>query len=598
MKSVLCNRQGFALVTTLGTLSILMALLSSYYILNMVEIGTSQSSTDSTTGFYVAEAGLNLRAEEIRQTFLGFNRPTGTSPEENGACSGTNQGSGDFVCKSYDLAGRTATTYVVEEAGNPQIITIPPGELYQNLNAQEYRYTAYSVAKNSKGKTEAILALRFKSRLVPLFQFAAFYNKDLEILPGPTMTLAGPVHTNGDLYLDAGNSLDILGQVTTAGDLYRGRKNSNTCNGHPVRVIDPVNLRELPSCSGGRTQIDESALGPWNGMIQTGVDVVTVPTVDSFDPTPGKLYWDKADLRVVLKLDAAENALAIEVRNADNSVAVADLPGLGGDCAAAVDTTYISEDGAANSFYNNREGKDIRMLEVNLQKLFNCIHNNSLLGAGKGLDDTSEGGLVFYFTVEGPNSNTINNYGVRLKNGGELKATTPGAPAIQGLTVVTNQAIYIQGDYNKTNKKPAAILADSLNVLSNNWDDSKDTLSVNSRVATETTINAAFLAGTDITGGVEGSGGQDKGSYNGGLENYPRFHEKWTGVALHYRGSFVSLGTPQHVNGAWKYGNPQYKAPIRDWGYDTDFNDASNLPPLSPRFVYLRQELFVREFDQ
>ena len=30
---------------------------------------------------------------------------------------------------------------------------------------------------------------------------------------------------------------------------------------------------------------------------------------------------------------------------------------------------------------------------------------------------------------------------------------------------------------------------------------------------------------------------------------------------------------------------------------DTDFNDAANLPPLSPRFVYLRQTLFQREFE-
>jgi len=65
---------------------------------------------------------------------------------------------------------------------------------------------------------------------------------------------------------------------------------------------------------------------------------------------------------------------------------------------------------------------------------------------------------------------------------------------------------------------------------------------------------------------------------------------------LTYRGSFVSLNTPQHVDGAWVYGGMQYQAPNRDWSYDTDFNDASNLPPLSPRFVYLKQELFARQF--
>ncbi|MBL9189740.1 MAG: hypothetical protein JNK23_19825 [Opitutaceae bacterium] len=34
---------------------------------------------------------------------------------------------------------------------------------------------------------------------VPLFQFAVFYNMDMEIWPGADMTLAGPVHCNGEL---------------------------------------------------------------------------------------------------------------------------------------------------------------------------------------------------------------------------------------------------------------------------------------------------------------------------------------------------------------------------------------------------------------
>ena len=168
---------------------------------------------------------------------------------------------------------------------------------------------------------------------------------------------------------------------------------------------------------------------------------------------------------------------------------------------------------------------------------------------------------------------------------------------MQGLTVVSDQAIYVQGDYNAVNKKPAAFLGDSLNVLSNDWDDALSSLSLANRVASSTTINAAVLAGTDSTGEVEGSGGQSLGSYNGGLENYPRLHESWTGRTLTFRGSFVSLNNPRHVDGAWVNGAPQYSARNREWSYVSDFNDASKLPPLSPRFVYLRQELFVRRFE-
>src|SRR5699024_79006 len=84
--------------------------------------------------------------------------------------------------------------------------------------------------------------------------------------------------------------------------------------------------------------------------------------------------------------------------------------------------------------------------------------------------------------------------------------------------------------------------------------------------------------------------------YNGGLENYPRFNEKWTDKTLHYRGSFTSLGRPQHVQGKWSGTGGYYNPPIRDWDYDTRFNNVEDLPPMTPRASYLVQERFSRDF--
>jgi hypothetical protein len=116
------------------------------------------------------------------------------------------------------------------------------------------------------------------------------------------------------------------------------------------------------------------------------------------------------------------------------------------------------------------------------------------------------------------------------------------------------------------------------------------------RNAVTSWINAAFLGGVDTTpAGFPGAS-----FYNGGLENYPRFHENWSGQDLNYQGSFVSLGEPQHVNGAWcgTGGAPCdiYNPPNRNWNFDPAFNDAANLPPLTPRFVYVQQVLFTEDF--
>ncbi len=305
----------------------------------------------------------------------------------------------------------------------------------------------------------------------------------------------------------------------------------------------------------------------------------------------------------------------------------------------------IQDPSTGVSFYNRRDNREIDLLQINLESL--TIWNsqgfymdgttltsaNELLFAratantsapagsfqrlGFAGSDTSSNGLVFHATVVAtdatPNPATSANsspYGVALIKGRQLPGLAEISPSDDptGLTFVSDQAVYLQGDYNNLNWQPASILADSLNILSNTCLDSNDRIvkvnrnnnrddtncgaspSVNGNDATETTVNTAFLAGTDIT---------DGGAYNGGLENYPRLHEDWGGINLNYLGSFVSTGTPLRVRRNWPgTGNNTYNAPIRAWGYDTRFNSAKNLHPLSPRFVSLKQEDFSRNFDQ
>lgn len=59
---------------------------------------------------------------------------------------------------------------------------------------------------------------------VPLFQFGVFYNMDLEIWPGANMTLAGPVHANGEINARSAPgftaTIAFLDRVSTAKGFY------------------------------------------------------------------------------------------------------------------------------------------------------------------------------------------------------------------------------------------------------------------------------------------------------------------------------------------------------------------------------------------
>jgi hypothetical protein len=158
--------------------------------------------------------------------------------------------------------------------------------------------------------------------------------------------------------------------------------------------------------------------------------------------------------------------------------------------------------------------------------------------------------------------------GVHLVNGEELSSS---------LSVVTEGAAYIEGDYNTEDKKGAAVIADAVNLLSNAWDGSKGPGDLPD--ASDTTFNCAIVTGNYET---------QPGKYNGGLENLPRFHERWSNKKATINGSFVCAWESEHATGEWKYGADRYKAPNRDWYYDTFFNNSGNLPPYYPQVVETR----------
>jgi hypothetical protein len=716
---------GYTLVITIAVLLVLSVLLITYAITSKVDNISSTASAKSNTGFYSAEAGLNRRAERIRAKFVGYNLPTGMPPKDASgyttwkACvkPGGTPGSGDFQCETdTNIGPQPVSTYVEDlTLGVPSSIVIPPGELYSGLSAQEYRYNVLSIAQDRQTQPTAILGMQFKSRLIPLFQFAAFYNQDMDFFKPPEMYLNGSVHSNNDLYLNASSSgaslLSIKGQVTTAGKLYRGEKGQNICSG-TVEIDDATSTaRSLgpAPCSGNRTEFDTAAVAPWNGKIRVGVQSLKPPPPDDFDATPGKLYWKSADLRIAL--DLTSSTPAIQVRSSGDTLLGSETdallnsstcaptqtktvtttpttltvtPGTGTNFApndrltvGADPNLYFIQSVSSNSitlttslstsfstpaagtivrkpivsfsdktFRNYREKRGnngtgrndytpIQMLNVDIRGLLGCA--KTLMG-GLPLSEDSDGGLVWFLTVKGPNSTLTNDYGIRIYNGRDLVSPV-GSEVLKGLSIISDQAVYVQGDYNcgtacsqasfsdpvnVSQRKPAAVMADSINVLSNAWppDDSWSNLLISTtqgspipnegRPASETTINAAFLAGIDITGGVSGGGRDKNDATGGGLNNYPRFHEDWsnanldptTFIPFNYQGSLVSLSEPRHVNGKYCGSGSTgdcniYNPPKRNWRYDdTQFNNAANLPPISPRTVFLKQELFSRNFEQ
>ncbi len=167
----------------------------------------------------------------------------------------------------------------------------------------------------------------------------------------------------------------------------------------------------------------------------------------------------------------------------------------------------------------------------------------------------------------------------------------------------------MRGDYNNVNKQPAALAGDAVNVLSNVWSDFNnrpDAGTFNGCVgqvapglpcpayltwaagwvyknASPTAIYAAILAGhwpTPCDHENAGCPGGYQDFYGGGIENFPRFLERWGGVRFQYLGALISPFTSAKTTGTWSM--TYYLPPTRDWAFDTDFRDPSLLPPGTP----------------
>mgnify|MGYP006975171733 FL=1 len=291
--------QGYILFLVISLSIALSGLLVAYALLAKVHSISVKSAANSNSGFYGAEGALNTRAEQLRSIFIDYRQPTGTSPTSLSACMDTdttNNGSGDFSCQSQTFAastassnGLTAYSYVVDSSnGQATMGTVPPGESFQNLNMLEYRYSINSVtqqANASSGQVTAMTEMAIKSRLVPMFQFAAFYLNDLEILPGPVMNLSGPIHTNGNLYLGSDNGLNINSQVTLSKNLYSFRKNNNqTYPDGRVRIMNTAGtFLNLLFNGTGSTSPTTSAMDAnrvataWGSQVKLGIDALSIP---------------------------------------------------------------------------------------------------------------------------------------------------------------------------------------------------------------------------------------------------------------------------------------------------------------------------------
>lgn len=532
MKRARKKQEGFVLIMAMV---LLVAVTGYLFTLQMVSAGgmrSSQFNTRKVAANYLAEGGLEAAQKSIQTALANYQAvPTSATYTINGT-------------NVYITIATCGTQITSTDATGIQTIIQP------------YLITATTTYQGTVTTTYRVV----NAERTPIFQFAVFYNGDLEMLPGANFTIGGRVHSNHNIYMGSDGATLTLNTnyVHAVGNMYQYRKDNGALLSGSVTALvkgttstyytfpskSTLAASGVPSTSGYDSSFagydkngdgdynDSGEMAPfstgsqtaWNGTVQTGANGLTEvvsPSVQNLQP--GGYYNTNAGLII------RGTSAYVGSTNVTSSLPSGTI--------------------AQKTMYDTRAGKTITVTEVDIAKLNSSGYFPS-------------NGLLYAYRED---ASTSSPNGIRLKNGSSLNA---------GLTVVSPDPVYIMGNYNTGTWKPAAVISDAVNILSNAWNDTKTATTL--PTATATTINAAFISGNTAT---------TTGHYNGGLENLPRFSENWSGVTCTICGSFVNIFQSQIATGAWVYGGYYYTAPTRNWSYDTRFNSTANLPPFTPQVV-------------
>jgi hypothetical protein len=487
----------------------------------------------------------------------------------------------------------------------------PPKAYGANKQQYSYFYLASVdvTVPSSTGDVTAKVRRVFEKKFDNPWTFAMFYVDDLELQPTTALTVNGPIHTNGGLYIGT-NNFTTTSWVEYAAEYVNGYAPSDTY--HTGSITKPNFGKSDPSLT--LSDMPPSQVSPylpfgWNLKLTTGGtnnesyhELIEQPVGTPDDLSEIRLY-NQACYRVLI--DSSNN---ITVTKKDGT----NMPtntGEGQIFKNAITTNQAIQD--------QRENTYVRLATLDISQIRSAAEAGNISGWNGVIyiADTSTHGTNISSPLGGTGSTvTTTIRGIRLINGYRLPDALWQTNLINGLTVVSANPVYIKGNYNSSTnsgdavpsnsgtytdpdasgytRKLAAVIGDSINILSGAWSDLASTGAISSRAATNTTINAALV------GGIVPSAA---GNYSGGGENFVRLLEDWKSNTLCIYGSMVQLYVSKQATGTWTGAGNNYKAPLTSKFYwDPNFSDGSLLtsgPPGNLQIAaYLQQQRWYQVY--
>lgn len=548
---------------------------------------------------YAAEAATEKVMSKISQDFQNYGLETVTanlSTYQSLLPSANDSSPAGYWTNFQFSGGHTSNQIIVTNTSTSNSTVL--GAPYTGLTMQGNTYEIIANAQNvnSEYKIVSTVGQQVQFGSIPLFQFAIFYQNDMELAPNTPMTVTGTVHGNANIYVEPSTSLVFSNAVSAVGQVIAGespldptaRYVSNAVfDGFDLSGVDPLNLPVGTNTTGNITNVSDNVYG----ILQ-----LPTPTETPNDPSGvgQKMLYNQADLIIVI--------------SNNNTISVTSGASINGQATVISNSQWQAFMNTNGSFYDQRDNLTVNPVTIDVSNLVNWSATNNVLrpvlanarsSAQADIesiyvaDMRSTTNMVVTYSTNGIHHTVTatTNYTVTTQPGIVLSNGSVLPP--QGLSVATPDPAYVVGNWNVKNSfsstapsdagladttytAPSAIYADAVTVLSSAWNPANSTQPLTNRPAVSDTVNAALLTGNVPSNGAE---------YSGGVENFMRFLENWNNQTLTYNGSLVQMFQSHIAKAPYPGTGSVYNPPTRNWAFDNNFTNPNKQPPLMPRVL-------------
>lgn len=599
-------KKGYALIMVMIFLAATLLVLGSV----MLWTNSNGKQVKRNNVYYTSQAAAEAAVEQV---IANMNRDYLYEDLNSASSYETNVPSINGWPIQYAFSSSAGANKTYVKIGTTSTVLTPLGSQWSGLSGypQDCQITSTATPQNQLYTVPATVTENVQYAHIPLFQFAIFYNMNLEVQPGSGMNIGGPVFCNDSIW--TASPMAYSNSVTAGGTI-----NSNNIS-DPFMTAGSKTGSGNPTFMGG-IATNHATLTLPIGSSNSAASVEEVLQLPPSGNTSSTYLYNQADLIITNSSPYAATNIQVFYQNTNNSTTLTHIPydtnsitsylstngystNLYGDptivshksggkttyttnyttiITPITGTTYVTNYFysfvTSTNFVDYRENsKTVQAIYLNVTNLGVWLTNTASLGGNtynnQSISDTGKGINSIYIYNSVPMTGSTLP-GVQVANGAQLPP--------DGLGIATPDPMYVMGNFNSqtsagndagksdtTYTEPAALYADALTILSANWNDVTESSSEANRKPVATTINAAALEGIVPSSGK---------NYSGGAENFLRLLEAWGSTTLTYNGSIVVMFPSQYATNIWN-GNV-YGVPSRNWNFDANFKTEE--PPMEP----------------